>query len=408
LAALCWRCAEDEHLQRIIRENGRPELCSECDGEIENAYDADDLAQVLDPILREHFRIGEMVRKFGEDDKDWYEQEGDPLPHHIQEVIGQFLGWEDDIVSALVQREDVDERDGEQPFYDDSQEYVPTEVRSYSLRAEWDNLCEDLKHRRRYFSSLAAAFFKDLFSDVELRSWWGTETRADEKVAYEIPEGTELFRARIFNSRESVAEAYRDPMKHVGPPPSTKARAGRMNADGVSVFYSALDPETCSAETRPAIGADVVAIKVKLTKPIHVLDFCRLGKSYRSLSYFQPNFSRQVEKGDFLQRLQRLISEPIIPGREAEYLITQTMAEYLASVHDPPFEGIVFDAAQRRNGVNVVLFPDLKGGFPLEYVNESVTLYSVDSIEYRQHKVDIHVFDNEIFIYDPRDEPEDY
>jgi hypothetical protein len=71
-----------------------------------------------------------------------------------------------------------------------------------------------------------------------------------------------------------------------------------------------------------------------------------------------------------------------VPGRESDYIITQALAEYLAHVHKQPFDGILFESVQRDNGINIVLFPDAAGRFPLSYVDRSVKLYSTDSIVY--------------------------
>jgi hypothetical protein len=403
VAAICWRCVEDEYLKEIVRTKGRTDLCSECQSDAENAFTADDLAEVLDPIIRENFNLGEDVKRFGEDDSEWWEQEGDPMSDHLQEVIGQYLGWEDEIVDALMDSEEVDRRDGEEGFYDRTQNYVPTPVRAHELQMEWDDLSEDLKHRNRFFNLSASNFFLRLFEDVETRRWWNSEVRKNEHVVYEMPQDTELFRARICDFSNAVTETFREPLKNVGPPPTELARAGRMNADGVAVFYAALDLETCLAETRPALANEVAVISVKTTEPLHILDFVRLGDSNKSLSYFQPDFDQQVQRGLFLRRLQRLISQPIIPGRESEYLITQTMAEYLRSVHTPPCRGVVFQAAQRLNGINVVLFPDWKGEFPVQYVDGSIALYSIDSIDYKHRKRYVQIDDSETWMHEDLD-----
>jgi len=277
LAAICWRCVEDVYLQEIVQTKGRPDLCSECQGEAENAFTADDLAKVLDPIIRENFNLGEDVKRFGEDDREWSEQEGYPMPDHLQQVIGQSLGWEDEIFDALMDTEEVDRSDGEEGFYDETQNYVPKPVRPHELQMEWDGLSEDLKHRNRFFNSSVSNFFLRLFEGVETRQWWDHKERKHQCVAYEMPQGTELFRARICDSLNAVNEAFREPLKNIGPPPAELARAGRMNADGVAVFYTALDLETCLAETRPALANDVAVISVRTTEPLHILDFVRLG-----------------------------------------------------------------------------------------------------------------------------------
>jgi hypothetical protein len=396
--AVCWRCIEDEYLKEIIREQGAPVECSLCENDEEKAFTVEDLAKILDPIMREHFAQGEDVRKFGEDDKDWWEQEGDPLSFHVQEVIGQDLEFEDEIVEALVVIDPADPRDGEDPFFDDSQNYVPTPVRPYSYYEEWAFVSEDLKHRRRFFSSAAAALFERLFEGVETRKWLNNEKRMDETVVWELPQGSELFRARICNSAAFVKNAHKDPFKHVGPPPPDQARAGRMNVEGVVVFYGAMDCETCLAETRPALGNDTAVITLRTTKPLRLLDFARLGESFSRLSYFQPDFTDQCEKGVFLRRLQSLISQPIVPGRETEYLITQTMAEYLAHVQKKPFDGILFKSVQRSGGTNIVLFPDVQNVFPLAYVDASFTLFSTESIQYTHEQKYVSLIEGEVYI----------
>src|SRR5207253_918212 len=141
------------------------------------------------------------------------------------EVIGQYLGFEDEIVSALEEGDPADPRDGDSPFYDGSQDYVEIKIRPHAYYAEWNHVSEDLKHRRRFFSSAASDLFSRVFGDVETRKLRNPDTGEDEKEAFEMPEGSDLFRARICQSESFVKEAYKDPMKHIGPPPSEFARA---------------------------------------------------------------------------------------------------------------------------------------------------------------------------------------
>ena len=51
-----------------------------------------------------------------------------------------------------------------------------------------------------------------------------------------------------------------------------------------------------------------------------------------------------------------VLRRPVVPGHEDEYLITQTLTEYLAHVHLPAFDGVIFQSVQRRGGANMVLF----------------------------------------------------
>lgn len=406
MAAVCWRCIEDEYLKKMIQEDGTPEECSICTRTDGNAFGPDELAGVLDPIMQEYFARGPEVKKFGDDDSEWYEQEGDPLSYHLQEVIGQFLGFEDEIVDALEANENVRPQDGEEPFFDSSQDYVPVSVKPYRYIELWNYVLDELKHRRRFFSGSAKKLFTELFEGLENRRCWA-HIEEDGDVVWNFPQGSELYRARICGSVAATKEVLSDPFKNVGPPPPEKARPGRMNPEGVPIFYGSLDWQTCLAETRPALGNDTAVIKLLTTRSLRLLDFGRLGKPYTRLSYFQPDFADLSEKGVFLRRLQRLISAPIVPGRESDYIITQTLAEYLAHVHEQPFDGLLFDSVQRDKGTNIVLFPEVDGGFPLSYIDKSVTLYSTRSIDYAHSKRYVYLMDDGRIWFDPDYEGEE-
>jgi hypothetical protein len=205
---------------------------------------------------------------------------------------------------------------------------------------------------------------------------------------------------------KSIRDAFTDPFKNVGPPPAQMARAGRMNAEGVPVFYGSLDTDTCLAEIRPALGTDTAVIKLRTTKSLRLLDFGRLEKSFKSLSYFQSDFTEQCEKGALLRRLQRLISQPIVQGREAEYIITQTMTEYLAHVYRPDFDAILFQSVQRSKGTNIVIFPDAEGSFPTAYVEDSIVFYTTRSIEYTHDKREVGLTEDGVYFYDFYEEDE--
>jgi hypothetical protein len=394
---VCWKCIEDTYLKKMIQEHGSPEECSLCGQDVDNAFGPDELAEAVAPILQEHFAQGPEVKRFGEDDSEWWEQEGDPLSHHLQDVIGTYLGFEDEIVDALEENEDVRPQDGEEAFFDRTQEYVPRRTRPYRYIELWNHALDELKHRRRFFSTTAQELFDELFEGVENRRCWAA-AEEDRTVVRNLPVEFELYRARICSSVETMKGVLANPFKNVGPPPPERARSARMNPEGVPVFYGSLDWETCLAETRPALGDDTAVITVRTTKVLRLLDFNRLGESYTELSYFQPDFVAQCEKRAFLHRLQRLISQPIVPGRESDYIITQTLAEYLAHVHPQRFDGVLFDSVQRRQGTNLVLFAGVDGQFPLAYVEDSIRVYSTASIEYSHDRIYVHLMeDGEVY-----------
>lgn len=394
---ICRKCFDDEYLQKIVKEGYEPGECSVCGGQDENVISVEELGELIEPILRRHFQPGPQIRRFGEDDKEWWEQDGESLSSIIQIVLGQSLDFDDEIVNAVIDAENCWPPDGEEAYFDPTVLYVETRIQIGHLFDEWDFALRELKHQRRFFSPSAQALFEKLFAGIDNMVAWNDETKRYESVVDEVSGGWKLFRGRICDSPSTLKEVFSDPMKHIGPPPADRARAGRMNAEGVAVFYGAKDKDTCIAELRPALGSCSVVIAVQTDRPLLLLDFTRLEKAHgRSLSYFQPDFDVEVEKRAFLRRLHTLISQPVVPGRESDYLITQTMAEYLAHVHRPGFDGILFSSVQHADGINVVLFPssDPDAPFPMIYMDGSIRLFTTQSIDYMHKERDVTIQEN--------------
>jgi RES domain len=394
-SAVCWKCVEDIYLSKRIREEGAQVKCTVC-GMRRKGFTVERLGEVLDPVLREHIRPGREIPRIGQGDDDsiYYEQAGDPLSYWVQEVLGQYFDFEDEIVDAVVDTEFVDVADGEIPFYEDSADYesIPTSLHRYY--EEWDFVLRELKHGRRFFNSSAQSLFDRLFRGVDGMKSFGKEN-GEEDVVWVFPRGFTLYRARTCDSWSRLNDFHSHPYENVGPPPPDQARAGRMNVEGVVVFYGARDAETCLAEMRPALGGDTAVIELQTTRPLRMLDFTRLQRSHGTgLSYFQPDFVEEVERLAFLRRLHTLISQPVVPGRESDYLITQTLAEYLAHVHREPFDGVLFKSVQRAGGTNVVLFAERpraaaapgNSTFPVSYIDRSLRLFSTEKIQYEHRE----------------------
>ena len=417
--AVCADCIEDEHLKKIFLDEGEPLECALC-GEVEMpAFTIADLGKLLEPLLRERLELGQEIRVFHgvDDEKGSHEQEGDPLDYFISEALAQDFDFLDDIVSAVIDAEDVWPPDGEEAFFEEYLQYVPRNVFVQGMLDEWQMVQEELKSSRRFFSSSAKSFFSVLFANidtllspvVEIETALSSLTEddfsllpdadgtKDNTVVRTLAKGSEIFRARVCNSSNTIKKIVAQPYDHVGPPPD-KARAGRMNAEGIVVLYGALDIETAVAEMRPPLGGDTVTITLRANRALRMLDFRRLENAYSmdALSYFQPDFDYQLEKHAFLQKLHALIARPVLPGREDEYLITQTMAEYLNHVHSSPFDGILFDSVQRRGGTNVVVFSSTGGAFPVDYVPESLRAFRTESIQYKHAEGRIHKHDEDV------------
>lgn len=408
--AICRECATNEHFKKLIEGEDEELVCSHC-GELQRpAISASALASAIEPILREHFQQG----KFGYDGL----QDGEPLEGLVYDVIDQELEFVDEVVEAIIELDPAWPPDGEEPLWEKYAYYVETKVTSWGLFDRWTSALAELKHSRRFFSPRAAELFAELFEGVtDLKSWSDTgQPHAGWKpVVFDLPAGTALYRSRVCNSNAQRATFFASPLKELGPPPPETARTGRMNADGVPVLYCALDVATAIAEMRPAIGMELVVATFRTTEVVRVLDFSLLEDARsKALSYLQPDFNKQVERNHFLRRLHRLISRPVVPGREADYLITQTMAEYLSHLVDPPLGGVLFRSAQNNGGTNVVLFSNFAAlvqetheAFPIENAAEC-QVHQVRGVSYLHHQLNTVIHeDGQVSTYDTHYDDDD-
>jgi len=396
---LCKECVRDEHLSRHIEANCQINHCDECGLDDNQAISVEALGKILAPIVKENFALGETIKRFDENDHDYWEQEGESLSDIVQDVLSQYFNCHDQIVTAMCNADDAWPADGEDTFFDATSNYVESPVRLAKHYENWTGLLIELKHKRRFFSPSAREHFKRLFEGVERLS--SDDGEGQTSVIWEIPAGQSFYRARSCDLEKDLVNFHMKPMESIGPPPSNLARAGRMNAEGVRVFYGATDIDTCIAEVRPAIGSSTAVIMIESMRPLRLLDFIKLETVIGNLSYFQQDFKVQVERNAFLRRLHSLISQPILLTNTSDYLITQTMAEYLAHEHDLVFDGIVFASTQRKGGKNVVIFPTAQefDGFALKYVEGSIKFFTTNEVNYLHHENNFSLVDGIPYIH---------
>ena len=243
----------------------------------------------------------------------------------------------------------------EGPYYAEAH-YEDAELDDVEYRESWRNFENNLKTEARFFSVTAEATLDSVFERLmELRSPDG------KPIIVEAGPGTEmtaLYRARMFQTLDELGEALKRPDVHIGPPPATLAKAGRMNAHGIAVFYGATKSEISISEVRPPVGSRVVVGRFELIRKMRLLDVSVLRSAYVKGSVFDPTYIRRLERAKFLRGLSERISQPVMPDDEPlEYLVTQAIADYLAGKSDPEIDGIIYPSVQDSSGgSNVVLF----------------------------------------------------
>lgn len=362
--ALCHRCIGEAFLADEIRRDGKRRPCSYC-GRRAKSYTIGEMADRVEVVFEEHFsRTSDQPDSWQitllsdrESSYDW-ERDGEPVVDAIMNSAEMPEAAASDIQQILEEKcEDFESaKIGEETEFSGDAYYEQKGMDDRKWQEEWQSFERSLKTEARFFSRIAVSHLTSVFDGID-----GLRTREGRSLVIVAGPGTPiqaLFRARVFQSDARLDEALCRPEQHLGSPPSQLASAGRMNAQGISVFYGATEPGVALAEVRPPVGAKVAVARFEIIRPLRLLNLTALGEVSSDGSVYDPEFGRRLEHAMFLGSLSQRMTRPVMPDDAAfEYLPTQAVADFLATEGNVPLDGIVFPSVQASDGPrNVVLF----------------------------------------------------
>jgi len=143
-----------------------------------------------------------------------------------------------------------------------------------------------------------------------------------------------------------------------GPPPYTKATAGRMNPAGIPYLYLAFDQRTALAEARAVVGEEVTVSQWQPSRELRVLDLTHQPQCMSIFAGHDPAQDHVIFLRHFIEDIRKPVGEDDL--LEIEYVPTQLVCEYLAQVFSTggkPLDGLIYPSALTA-GKNLVLFPD--------------------------------------------------
>jgi RES domain-containing protein len=241
---------------------------------------------------------------------------------------------------------------------------TPTAWSSNAIQDEfafnWDGFVQTVKHESRfvYLATRERGREYDPPSRVA-RFLEGLLAYADKetKMLVDLPVGTRLFRGRMTDDVAALrTQVDAAPAKEIGSPPPKVAQAGRMNAQGIPIFYSATTIHTAVAEIALHSPYDDAVVGEFVTqRDLTIIDFTRKPKLP---SAFDRSRRERFMFARFVDDFVEAITQPVIlDGRQRiDYVPTQIVTEYLRWVPDRRIEGIAFPSRVDRSGKNVVLF----------------------------------------------------
>ncbi|MFF5435941.1 RES domain-containing protein [Streptomyces achromogenes] len=171
-----------------------------------------------------------------------------------------------------------------------------------------------------------------------------------------LPTGVRIWRGRM--RRDASRPGYT--AATIGAAPASRAKANRMSAAGLSMFYGSADPDVAVAEISahdPRPFAAVAAFEP--ARPLSVIDLTALPEPP---SLFDPRWSGLFLPVTFIRAFAQDLSRPVVlDGREhLDYVPTQVVTEYFRWAAPLRVDGILFRSA-RDGGLNYGLFTGPEG-----------------------------------------------
>lgn len=393
MAKVCFHCISDTYLQRSLpTHQGR---CSYCSGKGE-VTSVDLVAKECDRVLDIHFETthhSDAVMLYGRNPAGknlrdtlanmyFVESVPDGVTYLFQapaEKIDQLL---DDVAQAI---ESLWCADQQYPKHSSPHD---TEHPHFRLRSDmggminrdWLKMHDSLQHKARFLNPGAMKLLSRVFDGISEEM-----TSDGQPVVVQAGPGfplNRLYRARVFQSEQPLIDALEHPARLLGTPAKGTGPAGRMNARGQPAFYGATSEEVAIAEVRPPVGAWVATAVFEIMRPVKLLDFRLLARVQlqQGHSLFDGASIEKAQRRDFLRTLVDQLTLPVMPDvQERDYLVTQVIADFLATKEDDPLDGIIYPSIQASQGdqaheYNVVLFSDASqvkgaGGLPLGSVS---------------------------------------
>jgi hypothetical protein len=347
---ICGACLGEPFLQKPVLGNEADE-CRYCGLEAPVA-DLDDIALRCSEALLAAFQFVEQPMAV-------VHHGHDPIGAPIGEILEQMMDCSEDVIADLSQAllGLWGDGEGDEP-YSIEQTYA-----SVQMTSEWEAMERSLQHEARLINPQVGVVLEKVFGSIE-------QLRTRRQVSAVVTAGPgqplESFqRARVFPSEGALEAALLHPERFLGPPPLGSGSPGRMNAKGISVFYGATDEEIAIAEVRPPVGSIVATATFRLLRPLRLLNLGDLSEVRPDvhLSYFDPVRVDQAQRCAFLNELQKQLLMPVMPEAvDQGYLITQAIADFLATHPTLNVDGIIFPSVQRPrsgenvSGQNVILF----------------------------------------------------
>lgn len=222
----------------------------------------------------------------------------------------------------------------------------------------WIDFVEAIKHKNRFHTN---------FINTEVLY---TFLRCTRK-SYEA--GLLFYRSRISQNEEGFKR------KDMGAPPDNKAKAGRVNPNGISILYLADSIDTTLYEIRAGIYDYVTVGDFKLRKNIEVINLADIDRISPFIGIdYGFDLTQYAINIEHLKMIGQEIAKPLRNDNALDYLPTQYISDYIKS---KGYDGIEYASAMCQDGINLAIFDQAL------FRCTGTNIYNVNHIAYSYNQI---------------------
>lgn len=328
---ICKNCFADIELKTIVSSHRQIGICDIC-GHEDYIYDTTLNSALIDTI---------------DDFMNIYSRANDDTPQKYRMNLEKELIYNWNIFSISCAYKVKKIVDSIYAFSEDTKKrfdttlfdgdvYIPyflnsdyLELHSIIKNKQWDEFTYSIKHINRYHSDILNKEQLDCFLDP---------------LVIDINIGTHFYRSRISDIKGFSAS-------EMGMPPTERARAGRIGAEGIPCFYLANDVDTSIKEVRAGAFDYITVAKYKVKNPIKVVDL-RLLDHISPFSISDP--ATLAINRETLLRIKSEVEKPVrLIENSIEYVPIQFICDYIRS---KGYDGIIYSSTMSTTGYNLSAF----------------------------------------------------
>lgn len=247
---------------------------------------------------------------------------------------------------------------------------------------KWKGFITSVAHQHRFFNREAKEFLDNLFQVLL------ADDVINQELIFSLYYDVPVYRARIASDPDLLQRIQRSPASELGPTPNQFASNQRMSPEGISVFYGALDRDTCISEIRPLVGDAVVSGEFRVIRDLSLLDLEKLVHYQTDVDVFHDDFLKYSHASAFFKELVFQMSRPARRSSGNPYLPTQVIFEYLSVKCRDQVDGIKYRSVQQDQvGECIALFPGSSvvspdGTCPVRVLSDSFEFLAVNPEDY--------------------------